>query len=62
MVQDSDMKCVFERKTASYTDATSRFDREEDNYTKQFASLYVKRLEELSSILKVKLKSKWGKF
>ncbi|XP_001605019.1 DNA polymerase delta small subunit [Nasonia vitripennis] len=54
-------KCVFERATVKYTDQTDRFSKEGDNYTKQFASLYVKRLEELYPILKEKLTKKWGK-
>ncbi|XP_011500495.1 PREDICTED: DNA polymerase delta small subunit-like [Ceratosolen solmsi marchali] len=58
---DSDENsCVFERQTAEYSDQTSQFSSENDNYTKQFARLYLKRIEELSSILKKKLLAKWG--
>ncbi|CAB0032218.1 unnamed protein product [Trichogramma brassicae] len=53
-------KCSIERKTVNYDDNSGRFAKEGDEYTKQYASLYVKRLEELASVLKVKLKVKWG--
>lgn len=55
-------KCVFERPTVEYTDQTDRFAKEGDNYTKQFASLYVKRLEEFYPILREKIKEKWGNY
>lgn len=58
----NDNKCKFERQTASYTDQTGRFAKEGENYTKQFATLYVKRLEEFSLILKDKLTAKWGNY
>ena len=59
---NNDNKCTFERQTAEYADRTGRFAKEGDNYTKQFASIYVRRLEELSIILKEKLKAKWGNY
>lgn len=55
-------KCVFERPIVKCSDQIDRFSKEGDNYTKQFASLYVKRLEELYPILKVKLAQKWGSY
>lgn len=55
-------KCKFERQTVSYADQSGRFAKEGDNYTRQFASIYVRRLEELSPILKDKLTAKWGNY
>lgn len=53
--------CSVERKTVEYVDITSRFKKEGENYMKQFASIYVRRLEELSGILREKIFAKWGK-
>ncbi|KAJ8679728.1 hypothetical protein QAD02_015515 [Eretmocerus hayati] len=54
-------KCVFERPFVECTDNLEKFTKEGDNYMKQFANLYTKRLEELSAILKDRVKAKWGK-
>ncbi|XP_058807466.1 DNA polymerase delta subunit 2-like isoform X2 [Phymastichus coffea] len=57
---EEELTCSFERKKVEYVDHTGRFKKEGENYTKQFASIYVKRLEELSEILKGKVFAKWG--
>lgn len=54
--------CKLERKTAKYADQTDRFTKEGDNYLKQFHNLYIKRLEELSPIVKENLLIKWGEY
>ncbi|XP_023245550.1 DNA polymerase delta small subunit-like [Copidosoma floridanum] len=55
-----ELRCKYDRQTVSYADLTERYKKEGDSYMKQFASLYVKRLDELSSVLKQKVREKWG--
>jgi hypothetical protein len=60
--QDDQNKLVFNRRFVECCNEIDRFTKEGDNYMKQFASLYVKRIEELSLVLKGKIFAKWGKF
>lgn len=57
-----EIRCKYNRQTVNCIDHIERYKKEDENYMKQYSSLYKKRFEDLSLILKEKLKSKWGNY
>lgn len=53
----------FKRLSIKYVNCSDRFKLQSNtDYTKQFAHLYAKRLNEMRSLLTNKINEKWGKY
>lgn len=52
----------FKRLDVPYTNRSDKFLFKSKDFTKQFSHIYASRLDEMESLIKDRVKQKWGKF
>lgn len=52
----------FKRLDVPYTNRSDKFLFKSKDFTKQFSHIYASRLDEMESLIKDRIKQKWGKF
>lgn len=52
----------FKRLDVPYTSRSEKFHFKSKDFTKQFSHIYASRLDEMVSLIKERIKNKWGKF